>query len=73
MIGKQSGKILSRHYNFSKITITKLVIVLRVIILPKQNYSPMNIKYEKYLSMEDVPAGKILDVILKKGIYLKKS
>lgn len=26
----------------------------------------MNIKYEKYLSMEDVPAGKILDVILKK-------
>ena len=34
--------------------------------MPKQNYSPMNIKYEKYLSMEDVPAGKILDVILKK-------
>lgn len=26
----------------------------------------MDIKYEKYLSMEDVPAGKILDVILKK-------
>ena len=40
--------------------------------MPKQNYSPMNIKYEKYLSMEDVPAGKILDVILKKEYISKK-
>ena len=32
----------------------------------------MNIKYEKYLSMEDVPAGKILDVILKKKEYISK-
>ena len=65
MIGKQSGKILSRHYNFSKITITKFGYCIKSHYFAK-NYSPMNIKYEKYLSMEDVPAGKILDVILKK-------
>lgn len=44
-----------------------MVITCNISIFVKnQRYWNMEIKYEKYLAMSDVPAGKILEVILRK-------